>query len=423
MGTSLDPNGRAPLYAHRALGQVGHGLSGPFVPYQAAYLGATTAELGWLLAFANLFPNVLQPLWGRFSDRAGRRVPFVVVGTLVSSSLYLLLAASTSVWQLIVLVLVQAVATSMVVPTWGALLGERTGLRERGRVFGAVSLVASAASLAGTILAGLIIFGGNEADTDAFRLPFLLAVPLGIGSALVLLATRETPNPVSPPVEVDAADPLAEERRSDFRFFVRSQALYNFFQSLSWPLIPITIIVVLGASHLDVVLLAVLTMVSTIALQSQVGRLLDRVGPTVLIQASRFLFVAIPLAYAFAGDLWVIYGIYAVLGVPTAIVNVAFSGYIMNLSSPERHAAYFGVFNGVTGVATFAGTLVGGYLATLLAVGLSLTTALLIVYFLSFAGRMAGALLTMRVRDPTEYPETFGQVWRRFERYFADGRR
>ncbi|HEV8595555.1 MAG TPA: MFS transporter, partial [Thermoplasmata archaeon] len=108
--------GRRPLYANQAVGQFGNGLSAPFVPYYATRLGATTADLGWLQAFNNLWPNILQYPWARLGDRTGRRVPFIVLGTILSASLFLLIAASASPWQLILVVMFQAIAISMVAP-------------------------------------------------------------------------------------------------------------------------------------------------------------------------------------------------------------------------------------------------------------------------------------------------------------------
>jgi len=72
---------------------------------------------------------------------------------------------------------------------------------------------------------------------------------------------------------------------------------------------------------------------------------------------------------------------------------------------------------------TFAGTVLGGYLARLFeGILADLWTGLFLVYMLSFVGRFAGAFLSLRIRDPTKYPESIDQVWRRFEHFFINGR-
>jgi MFS family permease len=392
------------------------------VPYYATRLGATTADLGWLQAFSNLFPNVLQMPWARLSDRVGRRVPFLVFGGVVSSLLFLLMAASVSPWELILVVLLQAIATSMVVPNWSALLGEKTGFRGRGRVFGSLSQVGGAAGLAGTLLAAWIVFQAPPTAASAFHIPFLVAGGVGVLAALVLALVRESPRKTANGGATHA-EPADPERRADFLYFVKAQAFYNFFMSMAWPLIPITVALVLGASNLDIVMISVISALSAILVQTQIGRLLDRVGPSALIKASRFLFILVPLAYGLARDLWVVYVISALMGLPTAIANIAFNAYVLDVAPATKRAEYFGVFNGAIGIVTFAGTVLGGYLARLFeGILADLWTGLFLVYMLSFVGRFAGAFLSLRIRDPTKYPESIDQVWRRFEHFFVNGR-
>jgi len=364
----------------------------------------------------------LQAPWGRLSDRLGRRVPFLVLGTAISSALFVLIAASASPWQLILVVLFQAIAVSAVAPIWGALLGEKTGTQGRGRVFGSLSQVAGVAGLAGTILAAFILFGGPETSAHPFQGPFLIAAGIGIASSLVLLLVPERKRAKGAPVDPSPDPRIEGERRADFLYFVKAQSVYNFFMSFAWPLIPITVAGVLGATNLDVVMITVVTAISTVVLQTQVGRLLDRVGPVVLIQASRFLFIFVPLAYGFANSLVWIYLISAFMGVPTAIVNIAFNAYILDVAPAAKRAEYFGQFNGAIGIVTFAGSLLGGYAAWALRAVWPLWLALLAMYLVSAAGRTAGAFLCLHIRDPATYPEAAGSVWRRFEHHHVNGR-
>ncbi|HEV8594676.1 MAG TPA: MFS transporter, partial [Thermoplasmata archaeon] len=365
----------------------------------------------------------LQYPWARLGDRTARRVPFIVFGTILSASLFLLIAASASPWQLILVVMFQAIAISMVAPNWSALLGERTAFGKRGRVFGGISVIGGVSSLSGTLLAAFILFNQPQTEAHPFQVPFVIAAIVGVLSALVLLFVKEGRRPADGG-GVEAADPKTERtRRADFLYFTKVQAFYNFFMSMAWPLIPITTAIVLGASNLHIVMITVVSALSTIVAQSQVGRLVDRVGPVSLIKASRFLFVLVPLAYGFANNLLWIYLVTAVMGVPAAIVNISFNAHIMDVAPPRKHAEYFGIFNGGIGLASFAGSLLGGYAAR----GLqavwpgNLWLALLVVYLVSMTGRAAGAFLTLKIHDPTSYPESADEVWRRFQHYFANG--
>ena len=70
---------------------LGFGIVLPLLPRYAERTGATDATVGMLVASFSLMQFVFAPLWGRLSDRVGRR-PVLVVGLLGSVVSYLLFA-------------------------------------------------------------------------------------------------------------------------------------------------------------------------------------------------------------------------------------------------------------------------------------------------------------------------------------------
>ena len=52
---------------------IGFGIVIPILPYYAREFGATATTLGWLMAVYSLMQFIVAPLWGRLSDRIGRR--------------------------------------------------------------------------------------------------------------------------------------------------------------------------------------------------------------------------------------------------------------------------------------------------------------------------------------------------------------
>ncbi len=57
---------------------VGFGIVIPILPYYATSFGASALELGWLMASYSLMQFLVAPLWGRLSDRIGRR-PVILI--------------------------------------------------------------------------------------------------------------------------------------------------------------------------------------------------------------------------------------------------------------------------------------------------------------------------------------------------------
>lgn len=78
----------------------------PLLPFYAERFGATSAEIGVLIGAFSIAQLVSAPLWGRFSDRRGRR-PTLLLGLFISAASYVVFAFASSFWLLIVSRVVQ----------------------------------------------------------------------------------------------------------------------------------------------------------------------------------------------------------------------------------------------------------------------------------------------------------------------------
>src|ERR1700722_13367098 len=65
---------------------VGFGIVIPILPYYAQQYGASAWALGWLMTSYSLMQFLVSPLWGRLSDRIGRRPVLMIsiLGTAIS---------------------------------------------------------------------------------------------------------------------------------------------------------------------------------------------------------------------------------------------------------------------------------------------------------------------------------------------------
>jgi MFS family permease len=79
--------------------------------------------------------------------------------------------------------------------------------------------------------------------------------------------------------------------------------------------------------------------------------------------------------------------------------------YMLDLAPISKRAEYFAGYNTLVGLCTFSGAILGGYLAAYFRGFLVLPIALLVVYSISSAGRTAGAIMHLKVKDPRKYPK------------------
>ncbi|MEP6574668.1 MAG: MFS transporter [Gemmatimonadota bacterium] len=71
----------------------------PLLPFYAIDLGASDVTIGWLIAAFPIAQLISAPIWGRVSDRYGRR-PALVIGLTASAIAYLVFGLASSVWLL-----------------------------------------------------------------------------------------------------------------------------------------------------------------------------------------------------------------------------------------------------------------------------------------------------------------------------------
>jgi MFS family permease len=412
----------SPMYSNQVGVALGRGMTDPYVPYLALGLGANPAQLGWLQAFINLFPAVMQVPWGKFSDFFGRRIPFLVVGGVFSFALYFFMVGAINSTMLIILVAIQMFIGSMMIPTWSALVGDVTSVKNRGRVMSRFFVVASIANLVGTLFAGMVIPADVTTPVfERFALPFFIAAFSGIIGSIMLLEVKE------------AKRRLYASPRTIFKFGMKSfiftadlkenvyfrnlvilNTTFNFIMSVIWPIMMLTYVNVLDATALQIGIMSIISVGGTLFFQTKVGKLLDLIGPMPQILVSRFAYISVPIVYALATNVWQIYVINAALGFANAMANVAFFAYILDVAPTEKKAEYFAVYNTIIGVATFFGSIIGGYLALFFVDYFSdWILGLGAVYAISAFGRAAGAIWFFKLKDPVKYPETLSGLTRK----------
>src|SRR5690606_3637521 len=78
----------------------------PLLPFYATDLGASAFQVTVLVASFSVAQLLSAPLWGRFSDRYGRR-PALLVGLTASALAYVVFAYANSIWLLLLSRVVQ----------------------------------------------------------------------------------------------------------------------------------------------------------------------------------------------------------------------------------------------------------------------------------------------------------------------------
>jgi multidrug resistance protein len=136
-----------------AVDMIGFAIVLPLLPFYALNFKATPVQIGWLMAAFSVAQLLSSPLWGRFSDRYGRR-PALLVGLSASALAYVVFGLADSLWMLFLSRLVQGAGggTTGVVH---AYVADTMKPADRARALGWLSAATSAGIAIGPTLGSL----------------------------------------------------------------------------------------------------------------------------------------------------------------------------------------------------------------------------------------------------------------------------
>lgn len=132
----------------------------PLMPFYARTLGASSLMVTLLIVSFTAAQLVSAPMWGRFSDRYGRR-PALLVGLGAAAIAYVVFAFATSLWLLLLSRLVQG-AGGGTVGVIQAYVADSTDSKNRAKALGWLSAATNVGVALGPPLGSLALLAGRS---------------------------------------------------------------------------------------------------------------------------------------------------------------------------------------------------------------------------------------------------------------------
>lgn len=155
------------LFAVMFLVMVGFGIIIPVLPFYAEEIGASPTQLGLLMAVYSFMQLLFAPIWGRVSDKIGRK-PVIMIGILGLSLSFLMMAWSTELWMLFAARIVGGILSSANMPTVMAYVADITSPEDRGKGMGIIGAATGLGFIFGPAIGGVF-------SEQSLNLPFYLA--------------------------------------------------------------------------------------------------------------------------------------------------------------------------------------------------------------------------------------------------------
>jgi DHA1 family tetracycline resistance protein-like MFS transporter len=153
---------------------VGFGLVIPLLPFYAVRFGASPEQVTLLLAVYSLMQLFAAPLWGRLSDRVGRR-PVLMISMAASVLAYLWIGSATAVWMLFAARALAGACAGNVAAAQ-AYIADITTPEERAKGMGLIGAAFGLGFIIGPALGGLL--AGNDPVTADIETPAWVAAGL-----------------------------------------------------------------------------------------------------------------------------------------------------------------------------------------------------------------------------------------------------
>ncbi len=161
---------------------LGFAMVFPLLPFYALRLNAQEWMIGWMIAVFSIAQLASAPVWGRVSDRYGRR-PSIIAGLSASAAAFVVFGLATSIWMLFLSRLIQGFGGG----TTGVLqayVGDSVEPKDRARALGWLTAATSAGVMIGPAIGSLAFTMGPAA-------PGLIAASLCLAN--VIFAARWLP--------------------------------------------------------------------------------------------------------------------------------------------------------------------------------------------------------------------------------------
>lgn len=169
---------------------LGFGIVIPLLPYWSISLGADPFIFGMLVASYSAMQFMFAPIWGRISDRKGRR-PVILVG-LTGTIIGFSLLSSTALFldnltMLFASRIIAGIFTAATLPTSQAYISDTTTGKDRAKGFGLLGASFGLGFAMGPAIGGILFSVGKSLGGVGYDTPALFAVALAIINLLTAI--------------------------------------------------------------------------------------------------------------------------------------------------------------------------------------------------------------------------------------------
>ncbi|MEA2490555.1 MAG: transporter, family, tetracycline resistance protein [Acidobacteriota bacterium] len=346
---------------------IGFGMVIPFLSFYAREYGASGTTVGAVVGIYSIMQFFFAPVWGRLSDRVGRR-PVLLISLTASCTGYLLFAFTRSLTVLFLSRIVAGIGGANI-GTAQAYIADSTTPENRAKGMGLIGAAFGLGFILGPPLSGILSAFGTHRGLPGNLLPGLVAAGLSFTAFLIALSVLSESKP--PNLVPRSGLPPQFDRRI-WRDLLHNRLLGSLMIGIFLTLLAVAGMEVSVTIHgrerfhftqLDMAYLFLFMGVIVATIQGGlIGKLSKRVGEKglIVIGAASFIFgfAAVPLIYSVP----LLYGVAFFIAIGQGLCYPSLTSLVSKVSPEGERGSILGLATSVGSLARFGGPILMGFL-------------------------------------------------------------
>lgn len=346
------------LIAVNLVDMLGFAMILPLLPFYALKLKATPEMVGWMIASFSIAQLIASPIWGRVSDKYGRR-PALLIGLLASAVAFLVFGLADSLWLLFLSRIVQG-AGGGTTGVAQAYVSDTVAPGDRARALGWLS----AATAAGVMIGPAI---GSAAAHFGREMPGFIAAGLCFLNVLAAwkwlpesrrVEDRATPKPRKPIWHAAWIVLRHPGEKAARLIWIYGTGMLAF--SLLTSILALWLDARFGVTEQNIGYFFVYNGLLSLVLRSLLlGPVVDRIGETRAMRLGAMILAIGLMLYTVAPSIWVLAAIIPLVPIGTALLFPASTSLLSHATEPGELGTTMGVAQTFAGIARIIAPIAG----------------------------------------------------------------
>jgi multidrug resistance protein len=346
------------LIAVNLVDMLGFAMILPLLPFYALKLKATPEVVGWMIASFSIAQLIASPIWGRVSDKYGRR-PALLIGLSASAIAFLVFGLANSLWLLFLSRIVQG-AGGGTTGVAQAYVSDTVAPGDRARALGWLS----AATAAGVMIGPAI---GSAAAHFGREMPGFIAAGLCFLNVLAAwkwlpesrrAEDRATPKPRKPIWHAAWMVLRHPAEKAARLIWIYGTGMLAF--SLLTSILALWLDARFGVTEQNIGYFFVYNGLLSLVLRSLLlGPVVDRIGETRAMRLGAVILAVGLMLYTVAPSIWVLAMIIPLVPIGTALLFPASTSLLSHATEPGELGTTMGVAQTFAGIARIIAPIAG----------------------------------------------------------------